>query len=240
VFKPDDLPKSTALTGLLDFLYPPYCLVCDGEISEPGQVICRSCWLKSSNNGAIFCVNCRKILIDTLKCPDCSNSSQFPVFCLGHYIPPLKEIIHHFKYHGFSRLGEDLLINLLSPYLEILNKLEIDYTIPIPLDSYREKGRAFNQAAILSDIISRKVNSPFLAGALTKDRRTRDQTKLDILEREKNMKGAFKADTEMLLGKRVLLVDDVITTGATLKEAASAILNANGAVVAALVVASAS
>lgn len=239
MFSGKEFPKIPGFAELLDFVYPPFCLVCDGEISISDQIVCGDCWNKASGNEFIFCINCRNILIENLECPDCRDNSHFPVLCLGHYIPPLKDIIHHFKYHGYSKLGRNLADNLPSGYVELLKKARIDHIIPIPLDSYREKGRGFNQAAVLSDIISEKVNLPVLDDVLRKIRRTKDQTRLDIMQREENMKGAFRANSELIAGKRILLVDDVITTGATLREAAGAVCAAGGDVAAALAVASA-
>lgn len=239
MFSRKEFPKIPGLAELLDFVYPPFCLVCDGEISISDQLICGNCWKKASGNAFIFCINCRKVLIENFQCPDCRDDSHFPVLCMGHYIPPLADIIHHFKYHGYSKLGQNLADNLLGDYAEHLKNAKIDYIIPIPLDSYREKGRGFNQAAVLSDIISEKVDLPVLSEALRKIRRTKDQTRLDILQREENMKGAFRAESELIAGKRILLIDDVITTGATLREAAAAICAAGGDVVAALAIASA-
>ncbi len=239
MFSPEKLSRAPGVSDLLDFIYPPFCLVCDSEISDGNELICDDCWRKAWGNGFIFCINCRKVLVETVTCPDRHEGIHFPVLCLGHYIPPLKDIVHYFKYNGYSKLGKSLVGHLIEPFPALLKDVGIDYITPVPLDSYREKGRGFNQAAVLSDIISERVNLPVLGDALTKIKRTKDQTRLDIMQREENMKRAFKADNNLVAGKRILLVDDVITTGATLKEAAGAIGDAGGSVVAAIAVASA-
>jgi ComF family protein len=227
----------TGIREILDFLYPPLCLICgEGVVSD--RLICDSCWTKASNQGIVFCSECREVLVDSFACPESHEKECFPVVSLGRYIPPLKDIIHHFKYHGFSRLGLSIVDRLFADYTDSLKSLKIDGIIPIPLDSYREKMRGFNQASVLTDIIGKKLNLPMARNALRKIRRTKDQTRLDILEREANMRGTFAAETEFVSGGRFLLVDDVFTTGATIKEAARAIGDAGGKVTAALVVAS--
>ena len=97
--------------------------------------------------------------------------------------------------------------------------------MPIPLHSYRKKARGFNQAQILSDIICKRLKVPVEAASLLKIRRTKDQVKLDVRQREENIRGAFRVFGDRLTGKRVAIVDDVVTTGATIREAAKVLVN---------------
>jgi ComF family protein len=143
------------------------------------------------------------------------------------------------KYHGYRKLSGELGERLVGQYRAVLESFSVDLIVPIPLDYFREWKRGFNQAALLSDIIGERLNLPVAEQRLRKVRRTKDQTKLDPVEREENMRGAFRADSDMLKGKRILLVDDVVTTGTTLREARRALNEAGADAILALTVAAA-
>jgi ComF family protein len=131
-----------------------------------------------------------------------------------------------FKYGGYRKLGVLLAEEWLVRYRPQLDNLAIDCVIPIPLDSYRERKRGFNQAAVLSDIIASRLNLAPAEISLMKVRRTEDQTRLNPERREINMHDAFRVTGDDGAGKRILLVDDVVTTGATLREAIRALSEA--------------
>jgi len=108
---------------------------------------------------------------------------------------------------------------------EILEKEEFskdfDYIMPVPLHLSRKRERGYNQSRILAEEISKTVSVPLLEKVLIRKKKTKDQTHLSPEERERNVRGAFVARADSTLrGKKVILVDDVMTTGATLKECA--------------------
>jgi len=213
------LIEKLGLNDLLDFVYPPVCLCCDKSVEESNRLICADCWEKIVEFDFPFCLNCREIVQSGERCSFCKPEEFLPVFALGHYVDPLKEIIHQFKYYGFRKLGSELAERLVNKHFESLGRLKIDCIIPIPLHSFREKSRGFNQAVLLSDIIGKRLGIPLVEGTLVKTRRTRDQAKLDPPGREKNIKGVFRVLSGDLKDKRALIVDDVVTTGATVREA---------------------
>jgi len=118
---------------------------------------------------------------------------------------------------------------LLDIYAEQLTKINADFIVPIPLHAIRERLRGFNQAAILADIIGKRIGVPAVTDKLVKIRRTRDQARLNPEQRRENIKGTFEVYGDVLLDKRIIIVDDVVTTGATVNEAAVT-LRAAGAV----------
>lgn len=229
---------SKAIDGLLDFIYPAYCLVCGNRADDSNKLLCSKCISLTTMFAQPICLNCRQILSDKGKCPICPGNETIPVFALGDYKSPLKDIIHSFKYEGFEILGEYLAFNLLETYQDTLLTLNIDFCLPVPLDSKRKKYRGFNQAQVLSDKISRELSLPDMPAAIVKSRKTKDQTRLNPQERSANMQGAFILGDVDVKGKKIAIIDDVITTGATLGEMRRVVVENEGQVVCAIVAAS--
>jgi len=217
---------------VLDVAYPPVCFCCDTFIERKKALVCDSCWNRAVQFDYPFCANCREVLEKNPSCPQCSGEYSLPVFALGHFTEPLNEIIHRFKYYGYKKLADDLAGRILDMYLNQLKWLKIDTIVPIPLHSYREKNRGFNQAALLTDIIGRGLGVRVDRNSLVRIKRTRDQTRLNPRQREENVKGAFRVMNDSLANIRVMIVDDVITTGATIREAHKMIDKADAKVVA--------
>lgn len=142
------------------------------------------------------------------------------IFSLGYFDDRLKTIIHDLKFHGLKPLGTGLgrgLAELIAPRMD---RIKADFIIPVPLHESRRLGRGFNQAEEIARETSRLLGIPLVSDLLYCDRKTRQQARLSAAEREVNVRGAFAVDDDgpMLSGKRIILVDDVTTTGATLRE----------------------
>jgi ComF family protein len=127
-------------------------------------------------------------------------------------------MIHQFKYHGFADLGRMLAEKLLEQHQSLFQSIKFDFLVPVPLYSYREKRRGFNQAAVIAEVIGRSLKIPLNHDGLIQIRRTSDQAKLSPEKRHTNVVGAFAVDDDDFRGKRIILIDDVITTGATVNE----------------------
>jgi len=132
----------------------------------------------------------------------------------------LKEAIHLLKFSGVKRLAKPL-----GNFIVELVEDEFDALVAVPLHIKRLREREFNQSALLCHHLSRKFNKPLLHNALTKNRETFLQTSLSGEERRRNLKGAFSASRD-IGGMRLLLVDDVITTGATVNECSATLKRA--------------
>jgi len=132
----------------------------------------------------------------------------------GIYEGGLEEAIKQLKYHGIKRLA--------SPLSELLLKTslpDVDAIIPVPLHGKRLRERGFNQSALIAKGISKRLHRPLLINTLIRTRYTTPQVNLTAREREKNIKGAFSViDGEDIQGKDIMLIDDVFTTGATVRE----------------------
>lgn len=225
--------------SILEFVYPSCCLNCNKFIEQPGELICPECWDKIKTIDSICCTNCKSNISANRICPLCGFKDTLPFIAYGHFGSPLGEIIRKFKYHSFTKLSPDLVNRVLKNHSKLINKINADLIVPIPLHSYRLKSRGFNQAEFLADNISKRIGIEVNKKSLKKIRKTKDQKLLDHNERIENVRGAYRVFGEDLVGKKIILVDDVITTGATLHEARKAITETGGKVIFAIVIATA-
>ena len=205
-----------AVTGII---YPPRCLSCRQKLEPAGNndFICRSCVKKIIPNTPPFCrERGRERLYFDRAISACA------------YEGVIKEIIHSFKYRHKIKLG-NFLAGLMTDFIQEyrLPLTQCDYIIPIPLSLTRLREREFNQAQIIAAQVSESLQIPLLNNALKRVRHSRPQAELNREERLNNLKGAFK-NKESLDGKNILLIDDVLTTGATASEA-SRVLKEAGA-----------
>lgn len=153
-------------------------------------------------------------------CPYCKSKikrvkNQDDILSYGYYGGVLKELILSFKYDKNFTAGNvisELLLNLIYE-----NKIEFEVIYYVPMSKSSIKKRGFNQCEIIAKNLSKSLNIP-VSYSLIKVKDTREQKRLSKEERYKNIKDAFKVKENNIKGKRVLLIDDVVTTGATLLE----------------------
>ena len=229
------------IDDLLDVVYPPVCGIC-GRPAESGErLICEKCWETVRGLDAPYCSGCKQFLPETLHCPEC-RPAPLVVFSLGYFDGSLKTIIHDLKFHGLKPLGTGLGRKLAEVLSLRADKLAIDFIIPVPLHASRYYARGFNQAEEIAREIGRELGLAVRADLLYAARKTKQQAKLPAARREINVRGAFAVPDrveEILNGATILLVDDVTTTGATLREAARVLREANAPRVLAAVAATA-
>lgn len=218
------------LTFTKDLLFPRFCVGC-GFL---GAYICPSCEEKLPYARLDTCLYCQKASPLGLTHPICRRSRGVDGFmAIFFYNSLLKKIIGNVKY----RLAKEVLdevMKIIAPFAALrlyeLAKLQNNLVIcPVPLHRKRRKKRGFNQAELLADFISILLQSPKIH-LLTRIKDTPSQTSFNNgLDRYRNMQGAFApSDTESSAGRSVLLVDDVVTTGATVKSA-TRVLKTGGA-----------
>jgi ComF family protein len=131
-----------------------------------------------------------------------------------------KEIVHGLKYRGYRKIVARLATPLM---LQVLGDSRFDAVVPVPLHRSRQRKRGFNQAGLLARGVASEINAP-VSDTLEVVRSTRDQVELTAAQRRANVAGAYRA-TAILRGK-ILLIDDVFTTGATMSACASTLLRA--------------
>lgn len=141
----------------------------------------------------------------------------------------VKELIHHLKYNGLTGAVKPLREMVLKYLVDINLNLEGWILVPVPLHSSRYRKRGFNQAELITDEINKKLNLRILNKALKRTRATDPQITFSGIKREENVKDCFEPGEEIsfLRGEKVVLIDDVYTSGATMKEAVK-VLRKNG------------
>jgi ComF family protein len=149
------------------------------------------------------------------------------------YTGTIKKLIHEFKYSGKDYLGETL-ARLMNEFIRDYRlPIEyLDFIVPVPLHKSRMREREFNQAQVLSEQVAKKFDKVVLADVLIRNRPTRTQTDLAFEERQKNVERSFTVKSPGLIkGSNLLLIDDVLTTGATSSQAAKALKDSGARIV---------
>lgn len=218
---------------LLDFLFPKKCVSCN----RVGELFCKSC-IQEITQSDLVCPMCERPSLGGNTHPVCKRRwGMEGLWFLGIYDRPIRQAIQQLKYRWITALAEVLVDLLLEywaryqPYL--LDEIKKDHgqnwiIVPVPLHKYRQNMRGFNQSALLGKLIAQKLSIPF-EDLLIRVKNTKPQFSLKSEDRRHNMRGAFQVRKESaVINKKILLIDDVWTTGSTLKEC-SAILKRNKA-----------
>ncbi|MDI6605736.1 MAG: ComF family protein [Candidatus Omnitrophota bacterium] len=227
------------IEGLVDLVYPRRCHACKDKLTEASveKLICSRCWSGIRKNTPPFCHSCGRRLdkgaFAKNICPQCQKTRLHfdRAFAPCVYEGVIRELIHEFKYNGKDYLGRPL-SRLMSDFIKEyeLPMNEIDYIIPVPLHKARLREREFNQAEILSEFIAGEFKKELLRDVLLRHRHTRTQTELKINQRLYNVRESFSiAAQDKIKGKNLLLIDDVLTSGATSSEAAYSLKKNGGA-----------
>ncbi len=229
---------------ILDILFPPLCLNCEKYLNDRDKLICEQCLSLIKLNNTFFCPICRARLAENK--PICHHSSLYMLAAAGNYDDHvLQNLIYYFKYQNFENLAP-ILSELLLKYLDSSNfnsyflNLESYIIIPIPLYPGRKRERGFNQAKLLAEFIAKNMNLKLIE-YLKRIKNTKPQSLLKGNEmRQKNVLNCFRIkNPDELKGKKVILIDDVFTSGATITEAAKILKTAGVKTIIALVIAKA-
>lgn len=223
------------LSTLIDLIFPARCVICK---KRDNDLLCEECIKKINFISPPYCQRCGKkakgVIVENSICGECRTAE--PPFCyaraVGEYEGVLKSAIHYFKYKKKKQLKIPF-AKIILEYLkncdikEIFSQIEM--IIPVPLHSSRIKERGFNQSELLSVNLGENINIPVVNDVLIRIRATLSQINLNRRERIENVKGAFAVENkEKIKDKVILLIDDVYTTGSTVKECAK-MLKKNGA-----------
>lgn len=200
------------------------CNICSREIFK--GYFCKDCEDSLVYNEK-HCNTCgRSVLNETYRCNSCSNRQLYfsrarSVFC---YLPPISTLIKSYKEKGRKYLGK-IFANILYPYV-VKYFSGTDIITCVPMHEKDLKARRFNQTEIICREIENKLGYRF-ENLLVKCKRTKDQRKLGKVDRRINLKSAFKViDKSLVKGKNILIIDDVMTTGATVEVLSERLISA--------------
>jgi ComF family protein len=223
-----------AWTAAVAALFPARCVGCERR----GAAFCAGCWAALPRLQPPLCPRCSRPEPGGRRCAFCRQGAPelLAVRAGCAFGGPVRTAIHRLKYEQERHLAGPLAALLLERLAA--DPLAVDALVPVPLDAARGRHRGYNQAALLAQPVASALDVPLAAGWLRRARTTRPQVGLNAQQRRANVRGAFAcADPGAVAGRRVLLVDDVMTTGATLEACAEALAQAGAASVYGLVVA---
>jgi ComF family protein len=234
--QPGVAPRDGRLGRLWELLFPSRCLGCERR----GTLLCASCrptlpWLP-----AAVCPRCALSSLDGRLCRRCERGAGLPLASVRaacSFEGVIRTAIHRLKFRH-ARYLASFLAQVLAESLA-RRPIEADLVLAVPLSPSRGRQRGFNQSELIAAELARLAPLPPPApGVILRGRHTQPQVGLPAAERRRNLRGAFGcARPELVSGRRCLLVDDVMTTGATLAACAEPLLKAGAERVMALVVA---
>lgn len=209
----------TYLDALADLLYPQRCVGCNDRASD---VLCRGCYENLPLIEPPFCKRCgMPTAFESYVCEECKGldygfeTARAPL----RYEGVGKEVVHALKYRGYRRVVDRVMVPLMLEMVEG----SFDAVVPVPLHRSRMRSRGFNQAELMARSLAGEVGVSMYTTLMVL-RKTRDQVELSGAGRRANVAGAFGARGPV--AGKVLLVDDVLTTGATMSSCAAALARA--------------
>lgn len=223
---------------ILHLVLPVTCKACGVVLTDdPVPFFCRTCWGGITPIIGPVCPRCGRPFPSAVAlehsphhlCGACRKRppAYTQAWSLYPYMPPLQDAIHLFKYHGkvalAAALGDLMCAAVRHPW-------EVDLLMPVPLHPSRLREREFNQSVLLADRLNRRLRLPLSYDNLIRIRRTDPQSGLSRAARLKNLRRSFAVlRPEEVTDRRILLVDDVLTTGTTVNECAKVLRKAGAA-----------
>lgn len=220
------LRNSELFQAAVSLLYPATCTICRQHL-RAGEYLCDACEAKIARIVPPFCETCSEPFDGSINtaftCANCAHRAIHFDAAVAAYRGRgiVRDVIHQFKYNRQIHLRH-VIARWLCAALddERLRNIQFDLIVPVPLHAARQRERGFNQASVLAELLSAQTSIP-CKPLLKRMRYTTTQTALDRSERMKNLHNAFRLRKNAdVRGLRVLLIDDVLTTGSTLSECA--------------------
>ena len=207
---------------------PPHCVICE-KVLKLNKFICVECRTKLPFVEDMYCLKCGKPVGDDREyCTDCKKREHY--FTRGvsvwSYSPMLKKSLYRFKYNNKRYYAKYYTDEIVKRYSRLITQWGVDIIIPVPLYKKKKRRRGYNQAEILANELSSRISIPLDCRIVTRIRDTLPQKMLNDMERQKNLKGAFKINKSVIELKKILLIDDIFTTGSTVDEIARVLLEA--------------
>jgi ComF family protein len=230
------------LQGFSDLFFPPACALCEANQVLPDEPLCSKCRESIKRMPDSVCPKCGLPLAQPDAAPFHPCKKERPAYGLARYgyfhEGAVRDCIVGLKYNGSLKMGEAVSDLLIKAFNRHFRPDDFDLIVPVPVHRKRLSQRGFNQVVIMARELSRFTGIPLEIRALEKTRDTPPQVGLSRIQRLSNLAGSFGVKRPSLIAQaRILLIDDVSTTGSTVREASRTLIDAGARSVDVLVLA---
>lgn len=215
--------------ALASIVFPPRCPVCD-EVIHVGKDTCDDCRKKVVCIGEPVCKKCGKPLENQRReyCSDCARKQHY--FSQGKavfvYQGEIRQSMYRFKYSNKREYASYYAKEAARIYGGWIRRKQIEAIVPVPMYRWKEKGRGYNQATVFAAALGERMRLPVEKRMVKRIRNTTPQKELNDVERKANLKKAFQLVPDIVKYKKILIVDDIYTTGSTIDAVAEVLLQA--------------
>ena len=225
--------KAKRIIGIAsDALFPPRCPFCDGLLKKDEPLLCRNCAKEFSFLRSRTCMRCGKVLHSLFE-EECSECASMPhefteALAPFSYSGEVRESLARFKYQRRAEYARFYAVCIWRFGRERIGKWRPQLMVPVPIHRSRYAQRGYNQAELIAAELSKLSGIPMDPNLIRRTKKTVAQKELGRMERRRNMEEAFACGTDRPLPERILLVDDILTTGST-ADAIAHVLRQRGA-----------
>jgi ComF family protein len=214
---------------------PPRCTLCGGAGQPPALDLCAACEadLRGFDRACLRCGAPGSAAYADTGCDECRARPPPYARCFAacDYAPPVDALVHALKYRGHLAVARVLGTVLARRVAELGLHLDVDAVLAVPLHPARHAERGFNQSAEIARHVARALSLPLEPRLVMRTGDTRPQVGLPAVERQANVAGAFRTAAAGIAGRRLVIVDDVVTTGSTVAELARCLYRSGAATV---------
>lgn len=221
------LPKLKILDFILTFIYPKACMGCDELLNYNTKIqLCEKCAKDFEPYTGNRCLNCDRPIEKNDECSICKKEKIYfsRGYCVFPYKGAVRKAIHNFKFNNMALYYTYFGSKMTDYYFEYIME-NYDYITSVPVHKKKLKTRGYNQAELLAEYIGNEIQIPYMP-ILKRTVNTKPQNSLDRKERAVNIKNAFELSENVdIKMKSILIIDDILTTGATINECAKVLEN---------------
>lgn len=219
---------------ILDFLtylvYPQRCPGCEKVINKTEAKVgfCKQCSSKIEFTGTSTCMQCGRRVPDNTKefCLDCEKKHRIVKQgkAVYQYSGPMKAAMYRFKYSNKRCYGDVFSKHAVACYKDKIESWEIDGIVPVPMYKKKQRKRGYNQAEVFAKALSRETGIPVYSKLVVREKDTAPMKMLDNTQRRQNVQNTFKLSENKVKLRKILVVDDIYTTGSTIEAVAEQLL----------------